>query len=196
MTDFIFMVGASHMFITGPDAIKTVTGEEVEFEELGGAMTHNSKSGVAHFAAEDEEACLEDAHTLMSYLPQEQPRAAAEARHGDPHDRMDPELDAIVPDNPNKPYDMRDVVTRIVDDEDFFEVQSTSRATSSSASSSWATARSGSTSAANPLSSPACSASRRERGSTPVRALLRRVQHPAAHVLRRAQLPSRHPNRE
>ena len=81
MTDFIFMVKeTSHMFITGPEVIKTVTGEEVEFEELGGAMTHNSKSGVAHFAADDEEQCLEDVRYLMSFLPLEQPRAAAARR--------------------------------------------------------------------------------------------------------------------
>ena len=78
MTDFIFMVKeTSHMFITGPEVIKTVTGEEVEFEELGGAMSHNTKSGVAHFAAEDEESCLEDVRYLMSFLPLEQPRGPA-----------------------------------------------------------------------------------------------------------------------
>ena len=81
MTDFIFMVKeTSHMFITGPEVIKTVTGEEVEFEELGGAMTHNSKSGVAHFAAEDEEQCLEDVRYLMSLPAAQQPRAAAARR--------------------------------------------------------------------------------------------------------------------
>ncbi|MEJ7750919.1 MAG: acyl-CoA carboxylase subunit beta [Thermoleophilaceae bacterium] len=124
MTDFIFMVKeTSHMFITGPDVIKTVTGEEVEFEELGGAMTHNSKSGVAHFASEDEESCLEDARFLMSFLPQNNLEQPPKMDTGDPHDRMDPELDSIVPDSPNKPYDMRDVVSRIVDDGEFFEVQ-------------------------------------------------------------------------
>ena len=124
MTDFIFMVKeTSHMFITGPDVIKTVTGEEVEFEELGGAMTHNSKSGVAHFAAEDEEHCLEDVRYFMSFLPQNNLELPPKMDSGDPHDRMDPELDSIVPDSPNKPYDMRDVVSRIVDDGDFFEVQ-------------------------------------------------------------------------
>ena len=124
MTDFIFMVKeTSHMFITGPDVIKTVTGEEVEFEELGGAMTHNSKSGVAHFAAEDEEHCLEDVRYFMSFLPQNNLEQPPLMDSGDPHDRMDPELDSIVPDSPNKPYDMRDVVSRIVDDGDFFEVQ-------------------------------------------------------------------------
>ena len=124
MTDFIFMVKeTSHMFITGPDVIKTVTGEEVEFEELGGAMTHNTKSGVAHFASEDEEACLEDARYLMSFLPQNNLELPPKLETGDPHDRMDPELDSVVPDSPNKPYDMREVITRIVDDGDFFEVQ-------------------------------------------------------------------------
>jgi propionyl-CoA carboxylase beta chain len=124
MTDFIFMVKeTSHMFITGPDVIKTVTGEEVEFEELGGAMTHNTKSGVAHFASEDEEACLEDARFLMSFLPQNNLELPPRMDSGDPPDRMDEDLATIVPENPNKPYDMRDVVSRIVDDGDFFEVQ-------------------------------------------------------------------------
>src|SRR5881394_2254391 len=123
MTDFIFMVKeTSHMFITGPDVIKTVTGEEPTFEELGGAMTHNTKSGVAHFAADDEEQCLEDVRYLMSFLPQNNLETAPRVDTGDDHERMDLELDTIVPDNPNKPYDMRDVVAHIVDDGDFFEV--------------------------------------------------------------------------
>ncbi|MEA2364611.1 MAG: propionyl-CoA carboxylase beta chain, partial [Thermoleophilaceae bacterium] len=108
MTDFIFMVKeTSHMFITGPDVIKTVTGEEVEFEELGGAMTHNSKSGVAHFASDDEESCLEDVRYLMSFLPQNNLELPPQMDTGDDPDRMDEELDHVVPDNPNKPYDMR-----------------------------------------------------------------------------------------
>jgi propionyl-CoA carboxylase beta chain len=123
MTDFIFMVKeTSHMFITGPDVIKTVTGEESTFEELGGAMSHNTKSGVAHFAADDEEACLEDVRYLMSYLPQNNLEVPPRVDTADDPDRMDPELDEIVPAEPNKPYDMRDVVHRIVDDGDFFEV--------------------------------------------------------------------------
>jgi len=123
MTDFIFMVKeTSHMFITGPDVIKTVTGEEVGFEELGGAMTHNTKSGVAHFASEDEEACLEDARFLMSFLPQNNLEQPPLMDSGDPVDRMEEALDSAVPDNPNKPYDMRGVVSLIVDDGEFFEV--------------------------------------------------------------------------
>jgi propionyl-CoA carboxylase beta chain len=123
MTDFIFMVKeTSHMFITGPDVIKTVTGEEPTFEELGGAMTHNTKSGVAHFASEDEESCLEDARYLMSFLPQNNLEMPPRVEPTDDPDRMDEELDSIVPDNPNKPYDMRNVVRLIVDDGEFFEV--------------------------------------------------------------------------
>ncbi len=123
MTDFIFMVKeTSHMFITGPDVIKTVTGEEPTFEELGGAMTHNTKSGVAHFAAESEEDCLEDVRYLMGFLPQNNLELPPRVQPSDDPERMDLALDSIVPDNPNKPYDMRSVVKLIVDDEDFFEV--------------------------------------------------------------------------
>ena len=123
ITDFIFMVKeTSHMFITGPDVIKTVTGEEVEFEELGGAMSHNSKSGVAHFAADDEDACLEDARYLLSFLPQNNLETPPRVAPSDDPFRMDAELDSVVPDNPNKPYDMRDVIRYVVDDGEFFEV--------------------------------------------------------------------------
>jgi propionyl-CoA carboxylase beta chain len=123
MTDFIFMVQeTSHMFITGPDVIKTVTGEEPTFEELGGAMTHNTKSGVAHFASPDEETCLADARYLMSFLPQNNLELPPRVEPTDDPERMDPELDHVVPDNPNKPYDMRDVVSHVVDDGEFFEV--------------------------------------------------------------------------
>src|SRR5438067_319896 len=123
MTDFIFMVKeTSHMFITGPDVIRTVTGEEVGFEELGGAMSHNTKSGVAHFASEDEAACLEDCRYLISFLPQNNLQTAPRVQPSDDPQRMDPELDHVVPDSPNKPYDMRDAVRLIVDDGEFFEV--------------------------------------------------------------------------
>src|ERR1700704_6168551 len=123
MTDFIFMVKeTSHMFITGPEVIKTVTGEEVEFEELGGAMSHNSKSGVAHFAAEDEESCLQDARYLLSFLPSNNLEAPPRFEPTDDPEREDEALDTLVPDDPSKPYDMRDVIARVVDDEEFFEV--------------------------------------------------------------------------
>ena len=123
MTDFIFMVKeTSHMFITGPDVIKTVTGEEVEFEELGGAMTHNTKSGVAHFASEDEESCLEDVRYLFGFLPSNNLEMPPRAEPYDDPERTEAELDGIVPADPQKPYDMRDVVSLVVDDGDFFEV--------------------------------------------------------------------------
>jgi propionyl-CoA carboxylase beta chain len=112
----------SHMFITGPEVIKTVTGEEVEFEELGGAMTHNSKSGVAHFAAEDEESCLEDVRYLLGFLPSNNLEMPPRVEPYDDPDRMDEALDTVVPDDPSKPYDMRSVISLIVDDGEFFEV--------------------------------------------------------------------------
>ena len=123
MTDFVFMVeGSSYMFITGPDVVKTVTGEEVSFEELGGAATHASKSGVAHFAAADEEACLEDARYLLSFLPQNNVDPPPYSEPSDPVGREDADLDTLVPDDPAKPYDMKDLIGRIVDDGDFLEV--------------------------------------------------------------------------
>ncbi|MFL5837402.1 MAG: acyl-CoA carboxylase subunit beta [Solirubrobacteraceae bacterium] len=123
MTDFIFMVKeTSHMFITGPDVIKTVTGEEVDFESLGGAMSHNTKSGVAHFASDDEDACLADTRYLVSFLPQNNLETPPRVMPTDDPTRMDEALDHVVPDSPNKPYDMRDVIRYVVDDGEFFEV--------------------------------------------------------------------------
>jgi propionyl-CoA carboxylase beta chain len=123
ITDFIFMVKeTSHMFITGPEVIKTVTGEEVGFEELGGAMSHNTKSGVAHFAADDEDTCIEDARYLLSFLPQNNLEVPPRVMPTDDPLRQDPELDIVVPDSPNKPYDMRAVIRLVVDDGEFFEV--------------------------------------------------------------------------
>jgi propionyl-CoA carboxylase beta chain len=124
ITDFVFMVeGSSYMFITGPDVVKTVTGEEVTQEELGGAATHAAKSGVAHFTAADEEAVLDDARLLLSYLPQNNAETAPFSAPTDPVDREDAELDTLIPDNPNKPYDMHDVIRRVIDDGEFLEVQ-------------------------------------------------------------------------
>jgi propionyl-CoA carboxylase beta chain len=123
ITDFVFMVkGTSHMFITGPDVIRTVTGEQVEFEELGGAMSHSEKSGVAHFACEDEEACLQDTRYLLSFLPSNNLDPTPRVLPTDDPLRMEPELDEIVPANPNKPYDVRLPVRMIVDDGEFYEV--------------------------------------------------------------------------
>jgi propionyl-CoA carboxylase beta chain len=123
ITDFVFMVeGSSYMFITGPDVVKTVTGEEVSFEELGGADTHASKSGVAHFVAPDDESCLDDARYLISFLPQNNLESAPYVEPTDPRDRESPELDTFVPDNPNKPYDMKEVIAAVFDEGEFFEV--------------------------------------------------------------------------
>src|SRR3954464_2657786 len=123
ITDFVFMVKeTSHMFITGPEVIKTVTGGEVGFEELGGAMSHNSKSGVAHFASDDEDQCLEDARYLFSFLPSNNLETAPRVQPTDDPLRMDEALDSVVPDSPNKPYDIRDVVRYVVDDGEFLEV--------------------------------------------------------------------------
>jgi propionyl-CoA carboxylase beta chain len=123
MTDFVFMVeGSSYMFITGPDVVKTVTGEEVTFEELGGATTHASKSGVAQFISADEEACLEDARYLLSFLPQNNLEPAPFAPPSDPVDREDEALDTVIPDDPAKPYDIKRVIELVVDDGDYLEV--------------------------------------------------------------------------
>jgi len=124
MTDFILMVKeTSFMHITGPDVIRTVTREEVTSEELGGAMVHNQKSGVAHFAAEDEEDGFYQIRKLLSYLPQNNMEDPPFVPTDDPADRANEELDTLVPENPNKPYDMKDVIRHVVDDGDFFEVQ-------------------------------------------------------------------------
>jgi propionyl-CoA carboxylase beta chain len=123
ITDFVLMVeGSSYMFITGPDVVKTVTGEEVSFEELGGAATHAARSGVAHFISPNEDACLEDARYLLSFLPQNNVDPPPYARPADPVEREEAELDSLVPDNPNTPYDMTAVIERVVDDGEFLEV--------------------------------------------------------------------------
>ncbi|GAA1279019.1 methylmalonyl-CoA carboxyltransferase [Planotetraspora silvatica] len=125
LTDFVLMVQEkSHMFITGPDVIKTVTGEEVTFEELGGAHTHNSKSGVAHYEASDEEDCLDFAKALLSYLPSNNMDAAPEfgvevSLETTADDR---ELDTLIPDSANQPYDMQTVIRHVLDDGEFLEI--------------------------------------------------------------------------
>ncbi len=124
MTDFILMVkGSSQMFITGPDVIKTVTGEEVGFEELGGAMTHNSRSGVAHLIADDEAECFEQLRVLLSFLPANNLEDPPRVEPGDDPDRMDDGLQTIIPDSPKRPYDMKAIVEAVVDGGFFFETQ-------------------------------------------------------------------------
>jgi propionyl-CoA carboxylase beta chain len=123
ITDFIYMVqGTSYMFVTGPNVVKTVTHEDVTMEELGGAATHASKSGVAHFACASEVDCLNRIRHLFTFIPQNNAEDAPRRETDDPFDRADEELLDIVPDNPNKPYDMRDVIRRVVDQGEFYEV--------------------------------------------------------------------------
>ncbi|MFQ5888902.1 MAG: acyl-CoA carboxylase subunit beta [Gemmatimonadota bacterium] len=123
ITDFIFMVhGISHMFVTGPNVVRTVTHEEVSFEELGGAGTHASTSGVAHFACRSEVEALQGIRALLRYLPSNNMQAAPTLATADPFDRADEELLEIVPDEPNRPYDMYEVIRRVVDDGEFLEV--------------------------------------------------------------------------
>ncbi len=124
MTDFIFMVkGTGRMFITGPDVIRTVTHEEVSQEELGGADTHNQRSGVAHFEGASEEETLAMVRELLAFLPSNNLDDPPIVPTADDRNRRDPKLATVVPDNPNKPYDMHDVITLVVDDGYFFEVQ-------------------------------------------------------------------------
>ena len=123
ITDFVFMVDkTSHMFLTGPDVIRTVVHENVTHEELGGAAVHNTKSGVAHFSSHSEAVCLHDIRKLLSFLPSNNTEDPPLRQCTDDPERRDPELDEIVPKDPNKPYDMKDVIVRIVDDGDFMEV--------------------------------------------------------------------------
>ncbi len=123
ITDFILMVkDTSYMFVTGPDVIKTVTHEEVTMNELGGAMTHNSTSGVAHFAVTDDRECLAAIRELLAFLPSNNMEDPPVRQTADPWDREDEKLNTIVPVDPNLPYDIRDVVTAVVDDRHFFEV--------------------------------------------------------------------------
>src|SRR5467141_2496736 len=125
ITDFIFMVEiTSYMFVTGPNVVKTVTHEDVSFEELGGALTHATKSGVAHFACENEVDCLQSIRRLVGYLPPNNIDPPPSSRTEDDPERRESKLDSIVPENPSKPYDMKEVIGLVVDTADFFEVHS------------------------------------------------------------------------
>jgi len=124
LTDFIFMVKeTSHMFVTGPDVIKTVTHEDVSKEELGGAITHSSKSGVAHFVGKDEEQTLQMVRELVSFLPSNNMEDPPVKTTIDPSDREDATLQDVVPADPNKPYDMHEIIQKVIDNKHFLEVQ-------------------------------------------------------------------------
>jgi len=123
LTDFVFMVkNTSYMFVTGPNVVKTVTHEEVTSEELGGASAHSTKSGVAHFAEENDAICLQELRKLMKYIPQNCEEKPPQADSKGPDKAKAEKLDDIVPDNPNKPYDIKDVIEGIVDKDSFMEV--------------------------------------------------------------------------
>jgi acetyl-CoA carboxylase carboxyltransferase component len=124
MTDFVLMVeGSSYMFITGPDVVKTVTGEDVSMEELGGADAHAVKSGVAHVVSDSEADCIAEARALLAHLPDNNLEPVPWHATADPVDREIPELDTLIPDSPNRPYDMKRVIEAIVDEGDFLEIQ-------------------------------------------------------------------------
>lgn len=125
MTDFIFMVEeSSYMFVTGPEVVKTVTNEDTTKEELGGATTHNSKSGVAHGAFPNDVAALRAMRRLLDFLPSSNDKATMPVKAStDPADRLVPEIERLVPDDPNTPYDMKDVIRQVVDHGDLFEIQ-------------------------------------------------------------------------
>src|SRR5690242_12968166 len=126
MTDFIFMVkDSSYMFVTGPDVVKTVTNEVVTQEELGGAITHTGKSGVADVAFENDIEALLATRDFFDYLPLSNRHPLPERPTQDPWDRQEPSLDTLIPDSANKPYDMKELIARVVDEGDFFEVQPT-----------------------------------------------------------------------
>jgi acetyl-CoA carboxylase carboxyltransferase component len=123
MTDFVFMVKHSgFMFITGPDVIRAVTGEETTQEELGGAMAHNTKSGNAHFACEDDQDCIDKIKDLLTFLPSNNTETPPYYTPTDDPHRLCPNLNCIIPDNPKMPYDIKDVIHAVVDDNAFFEV--------------------------------------------------------------------------
>jgi len=124
LTDYIFMVKeTAQMFVTGPKVVKAVTQEDVTAEELGGATMHATKSGVVHFACEDEKKLFAGIRKLISYLPQNNMEETPIVPTNDPADRVDEDLNYLVPDNPNKPYDVKELIAKIVDNGDFFEVQ-------------------------------------------------------------------------
>jgi propionyl-CoA carboxylase beta chain len=124
LTDFIIMVDkTSHMFITGPDVVKAALGQEVTFEELGGAMVHSQTSGVAHFIAKDEQQCIQIIKKLLSYLPSNYLEDPPTTQPTDDPNRTDETLAHIIPDDPDKPYDVKEIITRIIDNGEFFEIQ-------------------------------------------------------------------------
>jgi propionyl-CoA carboxylase beta chain len=191
MTDFIFMVkDSSYMFVTGPDVVKTVTHETVTQEELGGALTHTQKSGVADLAFENDVEALLQLRRFVDFLPASNREKAPVAPTHDPVDRDDLSLDTLVPDNPNKPYDIKELILKVVDEGDFFELSPEWAGNIVSASAAW---RPTVGFVANqPMVLAGCLDIDRSRKARALRALLRRLQHPDRDLRRRAGLPAGH----
>lgn len=192
MTDFIFMVkDSSYMFVTGPEVVKTVTHEEVTAEELGGAVTHTAKSGVADLAFENDVEALLMLRRFFNYLPLNNKDKPPVRPSGDPALRLDPSLDTLVPDNPNKPYDMKELITKVVDDGDFFELQPDYAANIVIGMARMEGQTVGIV-ANNPLVLAGCLDIKKLDQGRALRALLRRLQHSRHHLRRRARLHARH----
>jgi propionyl-CoA carboxylase beta chain len=156
MTDFIFMVkDTSYMFVTGPDVVKTVTNEVVTAEELGGARVHAAKSGVAEGAFENDLEALTQVRRLIDFLPSSNREAAPERESFDEAYRAEPSLDTLIPADASKPYDMKELILKIVDEADFFEISASGPRTSSAASPAW-TARASASSPTSPRCWPGC----------------------------------------
>ena len=194
VTDFTVMVDqTSHMFITGPDVIKTVTGEDVGMEELGGARTHNTKSGNAHYLASDEEDAIEYVKALLSYLPSnnmdDPPRTPRPPISLCPD--VDRELDTLVPDSANQPYDIHTVIEHVLDDGEFLEVHPL-YAQNIVVGFGRVEGRPVGVVANQPMQLRRHAGHRRVGEGGPLRAHLRRVQRPGADLRRRPRLPARH----
>ena len=192
MTDFIFMVrDTSYMFVTGPDVVKTVTNEVVTAEELGGASVHTTKSGVADGAFENDVECLLQMRRLIDFLPANNESGVPDWPTQDPAEREDKSLDTLIPDNPNKPYDIKELILKVADEGDFFEISSAYAKNIVTGFGRIAGKTVGL------RRQPADGAGRRARQRRlaqggALRALLRRLQYSDRHLRRRARLPARH----
>ncbi len=195
VTDFTVMVDqTSHMFITGPDVIKTVTGEDVSMEELGGARSHNTKSGNAHYMGHDESDAIDYVKALISYLPQnnlDEPPVFPDGRRTSRSATRTAPSTRSIPDSPNQPYDMHTVIESVLDDEEFLEVQAMF-APNMVVGFGRVEGRPVGVVANQPMQFAGTPRHRRLREGRPLRAHLRRLQHPGAHLRRRPGLPPRH----
>ena len=191
MTDFIFMVkDTSYMFVTGPDVVKTVTKEEVTAEQLGGAIVHTTKSSIADGAYDNDVEALLQMRRLMDFLPSSNLSGVPELPTRDPWDREEVSLDTLIPDNPNKPYDIKELIQKVVDEGDFFEMQETF-ARNIVVGFARMEGRTIGIVANQPMVLAGVLDSDASRKARALRALLRLLQHPDRHLRRRARLPAR-----